>query len=351
MGLFGDGKRGVSGNVKKMLKEISAFIKWIPAATFQAAEVDEEVFTLLLSGVSTCRVMPGIPEHMSYATMYVCDGEENARAARAHMKEMYGVTDEASLVAAAADLFHAQEEYEQFETFWSGRPLFRANELALREKEFFEACKDFAERLRPFVSHRGFFAWDCNEKIGLYRKAYACGLIDEEAFWRLSIPLTERALALYDDWKNYAISCLCGGAYFMFCAQEGDDDVLRFMKINRTLLEHLMDADGAWSRYEWFRSDFQEFTAEELPELDMLPEVESFSAELTAAGEEREEAEQEMEAETEKGEIESAEAEGEEIEEGITEEEAQAEAEEETEPEGPNDDEGEQEEPQIYKRM
>lgn len=284
MSLFGS-KKGVTANVKAMLREIGQFIKWIPPVVPTAFHVDEEMFALLLSGISTCRVMPGIPEHMDYEWMYVCDTPENAALARAHLHEKYGIVDLKTLIAAADEMFHAQEEYEQFETFWSGRPLFRANELPLREKEFFQACKDYAERLRPFVSHRGFFAWDCNEKIGLYRKAYACGIIDEERFWTLAVPLTERALAMYDGWKSYAVSCLCGAAYFMYCAQNGNDDVLRFVDINRGLLEHLMEEGGVWGKYCWYRPEVEldEIPDAELPELEML---EAFSEELSVAGEE-----------------------------------------------------------------
>lgn len=283
MGLFGS-KKGVTANVKAVLKEIGQFIKWIPPVVPTAFYVDEEMFTLLLSGISTCRVMPGIPEHMDYERMYVCDTPENAALAQAHLHEKYGVVDMKTLTSAADEMFHAQEEYEQFETFWSGRPLFQANELPLREREFFQTCKDYAERLRPFVSHRGFFAWDCNEKIGLYRKAYACGIIDDEQFWKLAVPLAERALAMYDDWKSYAVSCLCGAAYFMYCAQDGNDDVLRFVDINRSLLEHLMEESGVWGRYRWYQPEMEpdELPDSELPELEML---EAFSEERTMDGE------------------------------------------------------------------
>lgn len=286
MNLFGNRSKGPTANMKAVLKELSQFIKRVPAVVPDAVSIDEESFTLLLSGVSTCRVMPGIPQHMDYVRMYRCDTEENAALARAHLYERYGITDGNSLAAIAPELFHTQEDYEQFESFWSGRPLFRVSELPLREKEYFEGCKDFAERLRPFVSRRGFFAWDCNEKIGLFRKAYACGLIDEESFWRMSIPLAERALTMYGDWKSYGISCLCGAAYFMFCAQNGQGDVLRFVEINRTLLEHMLDKGGVWSRYKWYRSDedVHEIPDEELPELEMLEEMRGFSEELSQAG-------------------------------------------------------------------
>ena len=48
--------------------------------------VSREEFTLLLSGISTCRRIPGIPVHMGYESLYHCESEEDARQVKEHLE-------------------------------------------------------------------------------------------------------------------------------------------------------------------------------------------------------------------------------------------------------------------------
>ena len=109
------GKKGPTPGTKAVLKEVAQFIKWVPPIPDGAVDIDEESFTLLLSGISTCLVMPGIPEPMDYTRMYRWDPEENAALASAPLYERYGISDGIPLASVAADMVHAQEEYQQFE--------------------------------------------------------------------------------------------------------------------------------------------------------------------------------------------------------------------------------------------
>ena len=52
-------------NIVKMVTELKKELEEMPE-TKEAKPVSREEFTLLLSGISTCRKAPGIPVHMGY---------------------------------------------------------------------------------------------------------------------------------------------------------------------------------------------------------------------------------------------------------------------------------------------
>ena len=219
-------------------------------------EMDQALkqFTLLLSGISSCRKVPGIDGPVRLSKLVKCETEEQAGQTREHLRRMYGVTDVDSLVEVCGDMFRAGDEYGQFLSFWKGEPAFDEAELNEDGRRAFGACKYYAGRFRGFVLDRGFFAWDCNERVGLCRSACACGIISEEEFFDLCLPLARQAAAIYGSWEEYALSCLCGAVYFMFC-QSGlsDQGIFGFYEINRRILESLLECDGAWERNRWFQ--------------------------------------------------------------------------------------------------
>ncbi len=248
-------KKTIAQETQDILKGIEDFWKdlmSLPKADTQP--IEEHQFILLLSGISSYRKMPGIEEHMGFDTLYHGKGRIAQRQTREHLEKMYGITDKESLVQAADQFYHTENEYEQFMSFWERRPLFNEKDLTAEGRGVFQKCKAFAELFRDHVKERGFFAWDCNEKIGLYRAACACDLISESEFWELTKPLAHKASQLYHSWKEYALSALCGSVYFMYCqdgCKEGEG-LKQFYAINRMLMHRLFLDDGHWTRWEWY---------------------------------------------------------------------------------------------------
>lgn len=226
-----------------------------PANT-EAHKVDRAEFTLLLSGISMCRRMPGVAEHMGYEKLYHCESEDDQASGKEHLQKLFGVTDKKSLIDACYNIFHSSEEYEQFMTFWAGAPLFDLEELNPQGKKSFLACRQLAERFYPIVKEKGFYAWDYNERIGLCRKAAACGIITDDEFWDITDPWVRQAQVFYHSYAEYAISCLCGAVYDM---GKQDPDVAQFFELTAGVIDSLMDEGGAWQRSGWYEPKEREW--------------------------------------------------------------------------------------------
>lgn len=237
--------------MEKIIKEITEFKNRLGAAQVnnEAQEIDRERFTLLLSGISACRRVPGITGHMGYEELYHCHDKKDAEQVLSHLEKMFGVSDRESLLEACHGAFSGSDEYEQFMTFWNDAPLFDINELNPGGKERFSQYKNLAEKFYPLVKEKGFYAWDINERIGLCRAAVACGIISDEEFWEITDEWVRVAQVFYNSYGEYALSCLCGAIYDM---GRYESDVRGFFDINMNLLENLLGDGGAWQRNKWY---------------------------------------------------------------------------------------------------
>ncbi|MEY8337834.1 DUF1266 domain-containing protein [Lachnospiraceae bacterium 62-35] len=213
----------------------------------QKRDIDKGEFICLLSGISTCRRMPGIPQHMGYRGLYQCQSAEDVKAAREHLEEVFNIHDEDSMKETLWGIC-VNHDYRQFESFWEGHPAFDTAALKTRGRSAFESAKACAEKLSPIVGKNGFLAWDINEQIGMCRKVYACGLISQERFIELTVPLAKKARQAFHTWEEYAISCLCGAAYFGYRNHDSEENQWSFFELNKNILENLLADDGAWGK-------------------------------------------------------------------------------------------------------
>jgi len=246
--------------MKEILKELEALkvrYEAIPV-NGNAHEVSREEFTLLLSGVSACRKVPGIHEHMGYEQLYHCENKEDIRQVRGHLERLYGVKDRESLERQCYRMYSGSNQYEQFMTFWKDAPMFDIKELNAEGLKAFRHCKEFAEQFYPLVKEKGFYAWDINERIGLCRSSVACGIISDEEFREITDNWVRQAQALYCSYAEYAVSCLCGALYDM---GRSDPDLRSFFEINRNIIEHLLEEDGAWGRNKWYVPEEREWAS------------------------------------------------------------------------------------------
>lgn len=239
---------------------LSFLDKMKPYRAEQQTVCDEKQFTLLLSGVFGLRKIPGISQAMGYEKLYLCwkDGGD-VDALKKHCKKLYGADDWAGLEAFMERDYNTQNEYSQFRTFWKGHPCFDVNTLDVRGKLLFEACKGFAEILAPIAGRKGFFAFDCTERLGVLRLAYAAGMINEQQFWDKALPLAAAASDRYDSWLEYAAGYLCGACYDMFRAQMAESQTVDkqemkdYVEMNCRLMEQLLTHVELWGGHKWYK--------------------------------------------------------------------------------------------------
>lgn len=246
--------------MKKIIKQIQKYKKQYEKQPLNqnAKPVDRKEFTLLLGGISACRKMPGVNEHMGYEELYHCTNPEDIQKGRNHLQQVFGVKDKESLMEACYQLYPGSEHYEQFMTFWRGAPLFALEELNENGREGFLYCKQLAELFYPIVEEKGFYAWDINERIGLCRNAAVCEIITDEEFWEITDVWVRQAQVFYHSYVEYGMSCLCGAIYEM---AQHEEDVQSFLEINRNLLDNLLGEGGAWNRNQWYTPKEREWAS------------------------------------------------------------------------------------------
>jgi len=198
---------------------------------------------------------PGIPQNMGHDTLFECAGEEDRDELRNHLKKLFGIEDEASLWRSLNEWYRSYDEYDTFRTFWAGRPEFDINDWNEAGRKSFEDSMCFAEKLKDIVGNNGFLAWDINERIGMCRRACAAGIITEDRFWEAADSMAFRAAAYYDNWGEYALSCVCGSVYYayrqMYENNETETAAAPFLEIQMKLVRALTAEDGVWRAYGW----------------------------------------------------------------------------------------------------
>ena len=235
-------------NIANKLKEYKEVLEQMPTKA-DAQKVSREKFTLLLSGISACRQVPGILGHMGYDTLYHCVSEKHKEMVREHLRDLRGIVDKDSLFQMCFDEYSMGNEYEQFMTFWKDAPLFDVEKLNEAGKAEFTKCKAVAETFYPMLEEKGICAWDISERIGLCRIAVACDIITEEEFWENTTKWVDRAQVFYHSFQEYAFGCLCGAVYYM---SKYDSQVEKFLEINWNVVQALFEENAAWAKNAWY---------------------------------------------------------------------------------------------------
>ena len=206
-------------------------------------QLNQLSFTFCMGAISATRKMPGIDQHMGFQELYHCHDEASKEIVRFNMQKMFGISDFKSLLQVGNQMFSSGKDYDQFYSFWNNNPDFNLDELPPETKDAFLQCKAFARYFYPYLKESGMYAWDYNERIGLLRAACACDIISEQQFFDLTQEMVDRALSKYHNWKEYAISCMGGAAYFMFKNSLKAEDALSFLDHTKNIVIHLIKED------------------------------------------------------------------------------------------------------------
>ena len=218
-----------------------------------------ESFPLLLAGVPALRKVPGLARmedagDQYFTTVPYCLSGADQQETRRHLAEVYGITDQKSLMAFCQNMLWIHPDYLDFESFWENRPNFSMDKLDPSSQDNFQRLSAFARQFQPFVGRRGFLAWDVSETLGHLRTACACGLISLEEYKELAQPWVEQTAAFH-SWEDYAVGLACGGAYWAFRmgGAQGEADAAAYLELNLRLVRELLDSKQAWSGRMWYQ--------------------------------------------------------------------------------------------------
>ena len=258
-----------------MAEIVADFFQDMKKRERQKGTCSKEEFTFLLSGIPTLRNVPGIEGMMGYRGLYHCPDEKSQNQVKAHLEHVFGVHDKESLLHLGDTACKNHEQYQQFQSYWENHPIFDEDDLSEKGKIIFNQCKEFASQFRNLLGDRGFFAWDCGEFIGHCRVACACGLISEPEFWDLVAPWVMRASLMFDNWVDYAVSCACGGVYFMYRESGGSEKGLEdFLRLNLGAAMQLLQNPQIWGDDRWFSPPVKAF---KIPPKEIKPVLKNWS--------------------------------------------------------------------------
>lgn len=221
---------------------------------------EKERMYLLLS------ILPCIVSQEYTNQMKLCD-EEQIEKTKEHLQKV-GIHDQDSLYAHMRYNFNCGDQYDQFVTFWDGTPCFDEAQLKPEAKDYFHFCMDYAKQFSPYVKTFGFRAWDIGEGIHRIREAYTCGYIDEEAAMHDINIYVQQAYQHFHNFREYAMSYVCGATYFMMRETRNEEHVRIFqqmmLKVSRLLL--FDEEHNYWTKIAWLP------TSEFFPELEEVEE-------------------------------------------------------------------------------
>ncbi len=215
-----------------------------------------DAFIALLAGIAALRKTPGIPGPNEsgpnyFITLPKCTDHTAEMACKAHLKEIFGITDKASMVEFCNKELRCHSQYLDFEGFWEGRPPFDLSHLNGGGLEFFQVARDFSAQFYPIVGHKGYLAWDISECVGHLRAGYACGLLTREEFDEMAEHWIVQA-QIFRDWTDFAVSLVCGELYWDFRSGSKLPELNKGLELWTKLVSMLLNDGAAWASGLWY---------------------------------------------------------------------------------------------------
>ena len=213
-------------------------------------------FIALLAGIAALRKTPGIPGPNEsgpnyFITLPKCLDRTAEMECKAHLKEIFGITDQTSMVEFCNRELRCHSQYLDFEGFWEGRPPFDLSQLNGGGLEFFQVARDFSAQFYPIVGHKGYLAWDISECVGHLRAGYACGLLSREEFDEMAEHWIVQA-QIFRDWTDFAVSLVCGELYWDFRGGSKLPELNKGLELWTKLVSILLNDGAAWASGLWY---------------------------------------------------------------------------------------------------
>lgn len=175
-------------------------------------------FMLQLGFLFAVRILPGMTHGIGIGDFFKKFEGEECEAVLKYLSEKFGITDRASLLEVIG-----KDRYcnlgmmvDDIMARLAGKPSFDPDILDRAGKEAFDNSTFFVRPFAEFLPHAGVLAWDINEKMGLTRYAYSCGLLSREDYSAAMLALTDTAKERFSSAEEYLRSLLFGCAMYAF---------------------------------------------------------------------------------------------------------------------------------------
>ncbi|MGN0536648.1 MAG: DUF1266 domain-containing protein [Acutalibacteraceae bacterium] len=234
--------KNLSKRMKERVQETPEDMKMIP--------YDAESFALILSFLPAVRTIAGREEPLGLNRGIYANYQdaEDSEAVKQWLLEAYDIRDMETLEAAMRREFFVGRHYENFLSYKKGIPVLDLKQLDDNGQKTWEACIRFFENISAWVPDGGLSAWDISEKIGLARQAFACGIIQSDAFSSFFVPLMDEAKCHYNSWEDYFTALLLGGGFFMYFLTDFNiNESIEFIENMTELVCRSNVLDAAWN--------------------------------------------------------------------------------------------------------
>lgn len=206
-------------------------------------DAGEPDFILQLCFLFSKRILPGMERGLDVDDFFKKYEGAELDAVRGYFTERLGIRDRESLLE-----FVQRDRYCNLSVIAddalaaaAGRPTFDPDILDEAGKEAFDNTKFFVRTFAEFLPRAGVLAWDIDEKMGLSRYAFSCGILGNDEYAGVMTGLAELAKEKFSSAAEYLRSLVFGCALYMFDADCWNiNGATRFMN---KMLELLLGSD------------------------------------------------------------------------------------------------------------
>lgn len=175
-------------------------------------------FILQLNFLFAIRTLPGMTHGLKLGDFFRKFEGEEREAVLKFLSEGRGITDRASLLESIGKYRYCNLALMVNDAMASlaGKPSFDPEILDRAGREAFENCTLFVRAFSEFLPSAGVLAWDINEKMGMARYAYSCGILPEEDYIAAMMALADIAKERFSSSEEYLRSLVFGCAMYAF---------------------------------------------------------------------------------------------------------------------------------------
>lgn len=179
---------------------------------------DDPSFAVWLGYLFSVRVLPGMKRSIGVDDIFTeFEGEEREAVLKC-LAENYHITSRETLME-----FIRKDRYCNLTVMVndaladiSGSPRFDVSILDVMGRQVYENTVVFVRPFAEFIPRAGVLAWDINERNGLVRYAYSCGLLSREELVQAVMAMSESAKENFMSAEEYIRSLIFGCAVYAF---------------------------------------------------------------------------------------------------------------------------------------
>ena len=181
-------------------------------------ETDEPTFAMWLGFLFSLRVLRGMKRNIGGGNIFFeFEGEEREAALKC-LAENYSITSRETMMEFIRNDRYCNLSFMVNDVMASlaGTPRFDIDILNAEGRQVYENTVVFVRPFAEFLPAAGVLAWDINEKNGLVRYAYSCGILSREDYIAAMQALSDAAKEYFSSAEEYITSLIFGCAVYAF---------------------------------------------------------------------------------------------------------------------------------------